>query len=239
MTPSVRFVKRLLDVLLAVVGITLSLPLYPVIAAAITLEAPGPVFFRQRRAGRLLRHSRGRCWFEHFEMLKFRTMREGADRERGAVIAEENDPRITKVGHLLRRTHLDELPQLFNVVRGDMSIIGPRPEQPQLIEHLSLAIPFFEERMRDVRPGITGLAQINLSYTGRPLPGSPVLAFCDALTNPFKIEDAEGALADDMRIKLLYDLAYTASLQNLWEFLRMELSILLRTPFVMLRGLGR
>jgi len=242
-TDSVRIIKRALDILLAVVGIALTAPLLPLIALAIYLESPGPVFFRQRRAGRLVQVRNGpggrRFEFEQFEMIKFRTMRLGADKEKGAVLAAVDDPRILRIGRFLRRTRLDELPQLFNVLKGDMSVIGPRPEQPQLIEDLSAAIPYFEERMRGVKPGITGFAQVSLGYTGRPPPGSPILAFQDILTNPFKVEEAEGALADDMRIKLLYDLAYGATLQSFRDFLRMEMFILLRTPWVMLRGVGR
>jgi lipopolysaccharide/colanic/teichoic acid biosynthesis glycosyltransferase len=242
-TDSVRIIKRALDIVLAVLGIALTAPFFPLIAAAIYMESPGPIFFRQRRAGRLVAVSNGeggrRFHFEQFEMIKFRTMRLGAEKEKGAVVAEENDPRITRVGRLLRRCRLDELPQLFNVLKGDMSVIGPRPEQPQLIENLSAAIPYFEERMRGVKPGITGFAQVSLGYTGRPPPGSPILAFREVLTNPFKVDEAEGALADDMRIKLLYDLAYGATLQSLTDFLRMELYILYRTPWVMLRGVGR
>jgi lipopolysaccharide/colanic/teichoic acid biosynthesis glycosyltransferase len=241
-TDSVRIIKRVLDILLAALGIALTLPFFPVIAAAIYVESPGPIFFRQKRAGRLVEVESGegrRFRFEQFEMIKFRTMRNGAEKEKGAVIAEENDPRITRVGRILRRCRLDELPQLFNVLKGEMSVIGPRPEQPQLIENLSAAIPYFEERMRGVKPGITGFAQVSLGYTGRPPPGSPILAFQDILTNPFKVDEAEGALADDMRIKLLYDLAYGATLQSLTDFLRMELFILYRTPVVMLRGVGR
>ena len=102
-----------------------------------------------------MRHGPGgrRFDFELFEMIKFRTMRLGADKERGAVVATVDDPRILRIGRFLRRTRLDELPQLFNVLKGDMSVIGPRPEQPQLIENLSAAIPYFEERMRGVKPG--------------------------------------------------------------------------------------
>jgi lipopolysaccharide/colanic/teichoic acid biosynthesis glycosyltransferase len=239
-TASVRIVKRFLDIALAAVGVVLTLPFYPLIAAAIYRESPGPVFFRQRRAGRLLEGPQGQgLRFEEFEMLKFRTMRIGAEREKGAVVASQDDPRITRVGRFLRKSRLDELPQLLNVLRGDMSVIGPRPEQPQLIQQLAAAIPYFEERMRGVKPGITGFAQISLGYTGRPPPGSPISAYADGLTNPFKLSEAEGALADDMRIKLLYDLAYTATLQSLKDFLAMELMILVRTPVVMVRGLGR
>src|SRR5207244_8871777 len=127
------------------------------------------------------------------------------------VLDSQDDPRITRVGKFLRKTRLDELPQFINVLRGEMSLVGPRPERPELAEQLAMAIPYFEERMRDVKPGITGLAQISLSYTGKPHPNSDVARFEADLTNPFKVEGAEDALADHMRVKLLYDLAYTAT----------------------------
>jgi lipopolysaccharide/colanic/teichoic acid biosynthesis glycosyltransferase len=171
-------------------------------------------------------------------MLKFRSMRPDAEKHTGPVVASANDPRITRVGKILRRTRLDELPQFFNVLLGHMSIVGPRPERPELAEQLAMAIPYFEERMRDVKPGITGLAQINLSYTGKPFPNSLVASFEKDLTNPFKVDGTEGALADDMRMKLLYDLAYTAATEQMRTFLPLELSILVKTPIVMLRALG-
>ena len=93
-------------------------------------------------------------------------MRQDAEKHTGAVLASKDDPRITRIGNLLRKTRLDELPQLWNVLVGEMSLVGPRPERPELLVDLALAIPFFEERMRDVKPGITGLAQISLGYTG-------------------------------------------------------------------------
>jgi lipopolysaccharide/colanic/teichoic acid biosynthesis glycosyltransferase len=241
---AVRIAKRLVDVSLSAVGMAVTLPLYPIIAAAIYLESPGPVFYKQRRAGRL-RDGDGaggagrRFSFEEFDMVKFRTMRPDAEKGTGAVLASVGDPRVTKVGAFLRKTRLDELPQLWCVLKGDMSLVGPRPERVELIENLALAIPYFEERMRGVKPGITGLAQISLGYTGQPIPGSDIAKYGDSLMNPFKLPEADGALADDMRMKLLYDLAYCASLENLPSFLRTELGIIARTPIVMLRGLGR
>jgi lipopolysaccharide/colanic/teichoic acid biosynthesis glycosyltransferase len=171
-------------------------------------------------------------------MLKFRSMRPDAEKHTGPVLASVGDARITKVGNFLRRTRLDEVPQFWNVLRGEMSIVGPRPERPELAEQLAMAIPFFEERMRDVKPGITGLAQIFLTYTGKPPPDSVLLPFQSDLTNPFKVDGAEDALADDMRMKMLYDLAYSASTEHLRTFVAMELEILIKTPLVMLRALG-
>ncbi len=127
----------------------------------------------------------------------------------------------------------------MNVLRGEMSLVGPRPERPELLENLALAIPFFEERMRNVKPGITGLAQISLGYSGRAPDGSPINDFREALTNPFKLDGADDSEADDMRMKMLFDLAYSATLEHLTSYLPMEAKIILQTPLVMLRGLGR
>jgi lipopolysaccharide/colanic/teichoic acid biosynthesis glycosyltransferase len=243
-SPSVRLIKRAIDVAVASVGLALSLPCFPLIAGAIYLDSRGPILFRQRRAGRVLEREAGEAGgrglrFEEFDMFKFRTMRPDAERLTGAVLAGENDPRITRVGRFLRKTRLDELPQLLNVLMGEMSLVGPRPERPELLGNLALAIPFFEERMRNVKPGITGLAQVSLGYTGRPPAGSALGAHLDRLTNPFKLDACDGALADDMRIKLLYDLAYVAGLEHLSTFLRTELSVIARTPLVMVAGVGR
>ena len=244
---SVRIVKRAFDLFGASVGLALTLPLYPVIAAVIYLESPGAIFIRQRRAGEL-RPPEGTDAsavtagsppkFREFVMLKFRSMVPNAEKMSGPVLATADDPRITKAGKFLRKTRLDELPQFINVLKGDMSIVGPRPERPELAEQLAMAIPYFEERMRDVKPGITGLAQISLSYSGKPHPNSAVAAFEADLTNPFKVEGTEDALADHMRIKLLYDLAYSAATEDLRHFLPVELGIILKTPLVMLRALG-
>ncbi|WP_437815417.1 sugar transferase [Sorangium sp. So ce1078] len=243
MTPGVRVAKRAIDIAGSLVGLTLTLPLYPLIGAAIYLESPGPIFYLQRRAGMLIgtevRDGVSYPRFVEFHMRKFRSMRVDAEKMTGPVLAQQDDPRITRVGRFLRKTRLDEIPQFWSVLMGDMSIVGPRPERPELLVNLALAIPFFEERMRDIKPGITGLAQVSLGYTGRAPAESEVAAFEATLTNPFGLEEAEGAEADDMRMKLLFDLAYAASLEKLSTFLQMELSIILKTPLVMVLGLGR
>jgi len=229
-----------MDLLIASLGLVLGAPLFGLIALAIRIEAKGPILYRQRRAAALRGFDEdGRAQFTAFQMFKFRTMRVDAERLTGVVLAEENDPRITRVGRILRKTRLDELPQLWNVLVGDMSMVGPRPERPELLENLTLAIPFFEERMRRAKPGITGLAQVSLTYSGRAPSGSAVSELCGSLLNPFAISDAEGALADDMRTKLLFDVAYVAALEHFWTFLRVDFAILLKTPWVMLRGVGR
>lgn len=239
----VRIAKRIVDVLASIVGLLLAAPLFPLIAIAIKLDSHGPVFYRQRRAGALLgselRGGRPVYRFVDFWMPKFRTMCDDAERATGVVVAGKGDPRVTRVGRFLRKSRLDELPQLWSIFRGHMSLVGPRPERPELLNDLALAIPLFEERMRGVKPGLTGFAQINLGYTGEPLPGTAIADLQDALTNPFKIDGAQGALADDMRIKLLYDLAYSAVLDDLGAYLVTEAEIIVKTPLVMLRGLGR
>jgi lipopolysaccharide/colanic/teichoic acid biosynthesis glycosyltransferase len=237
---SVRLTKRAIDVLFALVGLLLLACLLPLICLAIRLDSAGPFFYRQKRAGALRhRSSNGRCQFEQFEMLKFRSMRVDAEAKTGAVLAQDNDPRVTRVGRFLRRTRLDELPQLWNVLKGEMSLVGPRPERPELLENLTLAIPFFEERMRDCKPGITGVAQVSLSYSGHAPQGSELARLEQSLTNPFGFEDARGALADDLRTKLLFDLAYVAALERFSTFIVMELWVIFRTPWIMLKGLGR
>jgi lipopolysaccharide/colanic/teichoic acid biosynthesis glycosyltransferase len=239
--PSAVFVvKRGIDIVTSILGLLVAAVIVPFLMLAIRLDSPGPIFYRQKRtAGIRERGSGARCSFVTFDMLKFRSMRVDAEKGTGAVLADENDCRVTRVGRFIRKTRLDELPQLWNVLVGDMSLVGPRPERPELFENLALAIPFFEERMRDCKPGITGLAQISLGYSGRAPKGSAVAEMSDCLVNPFKLENVEGADADDMRTKLLFDLAYVASLEHFGTFLLTELMIIVKTPWVMVRGLGR
>lgn len=236
----VRFAKRCMDIAFALTGILVGMWLFPLIALAIYVDSPGPIFYRQRRAGALrARDAHGRCAFFEFDMMKFRTMRVNAEKLTGAVLAAENDPRVTRVGRFLRKSRLDELPQIWNVLKGEMALVGPRPERPELFENLSLAIPFFEERMQDCKPGITGLAQISLGYSGHAPAGSAASLFEGLITNPFKLELADGASADDMRMKLLFDLAYVIALEKVSTFVVLEFLVIVKTPWVMARGLGR
>ena len=146
--------KRVLDLLLLLFALPVFLLILIPVALAVKLESPGPVFYRQVRCGRA---------GESFMIYKFRTMVANAEKDGQARWASKGDPRITRVGQFLRKARLDELPQLFNVLRGEMSIVGPRPERPEFVEQLEEAIPFY--RMRHlVKPGLTGWAQINYEY---------------------------------------------------------------------------
>jgi lipopolysaccharide/colanic/teichoic acid biosynthesis glycosyltransferase len=185
-------VKRLLDLAVAVPALAAAAPVIAGLAAAVKLTSPGPAFYVQTRVGRGKRPIR---------VVKLRTMVQDADR-RGAHVTGAGDPRITPVGALLRRTKLDELPQLWNVVRGDMSLVGPRPEAPRYVERYR---PEWQ-RVFDVRPGITDLASLvfrdeeallaeaddrERAYVEAVMPAKMALAVADA---------ADGSLAHDLRI---------------------------------------
>lgn len=147
-------VKSVVDRLIAALLMLVVLPLMALIALAIVLCDGRPVFYRQTRVGR-----HGRI----FRIWKFRTMCRHAESTTGVVWSSEGDPRVTALGHWLRCSHLDELPQFFNVLLGDMNLIGPRPERPEFVRELLLALPCYVDRL-SVRPGITGLAQLRFGY---------------------------------------------------------------------------
>jgi len=190
--------KRAFDVMLAAAGLMLSAPLWALFAAAVKLQDSGPVFYRQERSGL---HGR------RFDVLKFRSMIPHAEAGMGAVQASRSDPRVTPVGRFLRATAMDELPQLWNILRGDMSFVGPRALRPGEIESLGNGqlerledVPGFAERSR-VRPGLTGIAQI---YAPRDLP---------------------------RRLKFRYDLLYVRR-QSSW----LDLRLVLLSFWITLRG---
>ena len=146
-------IKRFIDLTASLSLLVISLPLWPVIALGIKIDSKGPVFYTQKRVGRN----------DHvFSLIKFRSMIKRAE-ENGPVWAEENDKRVTSLGKILRALHVDELPQLLHVIKGEMSLVGPRPERPEFVEVLSKEIYSFRERHK-VKPGITGWAQVNHPY---------------------------------------------------------------------------
>jgi exopolysaccharide biosynthesis polyprenyl glycosylphosphotransferase len=146
--------RRFISTVVSLAGLLLVLPLLPLMALAVKLTSPGPVLYRQKRVGR---------YGVLFDCYKFRTMRADAEAEAGPVWAGDDDPRITPVGRFLRRSRLDEVPQLWNVLRGDMGFVGPRPERPEFVEWLSREIPYYHLR-HIIRPGITGWAQVRYQY---------------------------------------------------------------------------
>jgi sugar transferase (PEP-CTERM system associated) len=181
-TPRTEIVKRCFDIGVSLLGLCLAAPLMVLAAIAVKLESPGPVLFRQPRLGQ-----NGSV----FILNKFRSMGENAEKETGPVWSVKQDPRVTRVGYLLRRTRLDELPQLFNVLVGHMSFIGPRPERPEFVVTLQKQIPYYMERLA-VKPGITGWAQVKHDY---------------------------GSSVEDALEKLQYDLYYIKNLSLFLDFL--------------------
>jgi len=164
-------VRRVVSFIISLIGLILALPLFPLIMLAIRLDSKGPVFYTQTRVGKA-----GRV----FKVVKFRTMRQDAEAASGPKWAGDNDPRVTRVGKFLRSSRLDEIPQLWCVLKGEMAFVGPRPERPEFIEWLSKEIPYYGVRHM-VRPGLTGWAQVKYKY---------------------------GSTVEDSREKLQYDLFY-------------------------------
>jgi sugar transferase (PEP-CTERM system associated) len=173
--------QRLSNTAIGVVGIVVFFPLMLLTALAVRLSSPGPVLYRQVRVG---------LDGALFTVFKFRSMRADAEAETGAVWASKDDPRVTLVGRVIRRIRFDELPQLFNVLKGEMSMVGPRPERPEFVRALSEQIPYYRQR-HCVRPGITGWAQINYKY---------------------------GDTLEDTITKLEYDLYYIKNMSLLLDF---------------------
>jgi lipopolysaccharide/colanic/teichoic acid biosynthesis glycosyltransferase len=188
--------RRLLNIVAALIGLILAAPIMLVVAIAVRVTSPGPIIYSQVRVGLDRRRRAGRAGTPRrandlggmpFRIYKFRTMRADAEKASGAVWASQNDPRLSPIGGFLRKYRLDELPQLVNVLKGDMNIVGPRPERPSIFQQLSQTIPQYEARQL-VKPGITGLAQVSQQYD---------------------------QCLDDVRNKLRYDLEYLRQ-QSLW-----------------------
>lgn len=150
-------IKYLLDVIFSLVGLIVLMPVILIFSILIILESPGSPFYLQERLG--LNGKR-------FKVIKLRSMRNDAEKD-GAKWAEKNDPRVTKIGLFIRKTRIDELPQLFNILKGDMSLVGPRPERPVFTEKFERDIPGFKKRL-EVKPGLTGWAQVNGGYEITP-----------------------------------------------------------------------
>lgn len=168
-TPTEYFrVKRVVDFVFVMLLMSVAIPIILLVAMLVLLCDGRPVFYRQVRVGK-----RGRL----FRILKFRTMRRHAERDTGAVWSSPTDPRVSKLGRWLRCSHLDELPQLFNVLAGDMSLVGPRPERPEFVETLAAEVPNYMQRTQ-VAPGITGIAQLTLGYD-ESIVGIPDKVACD------------------------------------------------------------
>ena len=176
-----RFFKRVVDLVMSVLMLIALFPLMAFVAAAIRVDSAGPAIFSQKRVG-----DNGR----EFMLHKFRSMRENAEAETGPVWASENDSRVTRLGLIIRKLRIDELPQLWNVIRGEMSFVGPRPERPFFVEKLGKTIPYYNER-HSVKPGVTGWAQVKYPYG----------------------DSEEGALE-----KLKYDLYYIKNMSLVLDF---------------------
>ncbi len=217
-------IRRSMDIIGAIVGLVLTLPLWIILPVLIKLDSPGPVFYVQQRVG-INRRSRDRRAFQKadvrdrrqsdrrqnnimgrpFNLVKFRTMVQDAEKKCGPVWATKNDPRVTRIGRFLRKTRLDEIPQFVNILKGDMSLVGPRPERPSFVSKLSREVDNYTGRLA-VKPGLTGLAQVENGYDSS---------------------------VDTVVRKVEYDLEYINS-RSLW----LDCKILLKTVKVVITGKG-
>lgn len=203
----IRISKRIIDVLGALIGLILLSPVMACVAVAVKCDSKGSILYRQVRVGKV-----ADSVTHLFYVIKFRSMSNDAEKLSGAVWASKNDPRVTKVGRFLRKSRLDELPQLWNVLKGDMALIGPRPERPAFYTQLNSAIPMFYERTHGIKPGISGLAQVMNGYD----------------------ENIEG-----VKSKLAWDFSYSLSLMSWKNWLKMEYRIFARTLFIVLMCKGQ
>ncbi|WP_019614108.1 sugar transferase [Psychromonas ossibalaenae] len=204
--PTVKYGKRLFDVVFSLSAMFALLPLLPFIALLIKIDSKGPVFYQQQRLGK------SRLGFRHqFSIFKFRSMYTDAEIDGVALLAAKSDPRITRVGKFLRKTRFDETPQLINILSGDMSLIGPRPERPELTSEIEKKMPFFSERTYQVLPGLTGLAQINQSYLGS---------------------------VNNLDQKLAFDHAYSLAISTPLSWLKTDAQIFLKTILTVIKCNG-
>ncbi|MDP5212904.1 sugar transferase [Pseudoalteromonas tunicata] len=202
----IRF-KRVMDIVGATIGLVLASPIMIAAMVAIKLDSKGPVFYQQLRVGQA-----DDDFVELFQVYKFRSMFTDAELQSGAVWASKGDPRITRVGRFLRKTRIDELPQFINVLKGEMSLIGPRPERPVFYGKLEDNIPYFSLRTYGIKPGISGLAQVMNGYD----------------------ENIE-----DVRSKIGWDYAYALALSSPKQWLSMEWMIILKTIRIVVLGKGQ
>jgi lipopolysaccharide/colanic/teichoic acid biosynthesis glycosyltransferase len=219
-----RLTKRTVDILGGIVGLILSAPLMVLVAVAIKLDSPGPVFYTQVRVGvnrrtgnrrfcqqvgASNRRSRERRREDYhgrpFKMIKFRTMIQDAEKKTGPVWATKNDPRVTTLGRFLRKSRLDEVPQFWSVLKGDMSLVGPRPERPTFVRDLCTKVDNYHRRL-EVKPGLTGLAQVENGY-----------------------DSSVASVAEKVRVDLKYIRSW-----SIWADVR----ILLKTVVVVITGRG-
>lgn len=230
MPVSVRLFKRFMDICISLFVIVLFSPIWALLALAIKLDSPGPIFYKQPRVKRCGSYGFGeRCMPKNvedtFQLYKFRTMVQDAEKD-GMKYPTKNDSRVTKIGNLLRKTRLDEMPNFINVLLGHMSVVGPRAERFEILEKVANDLPYVWERTRFVKPGITGLAQIKLRSDGTPGEEDPLSKLI-----PDFVKEDEGEIA--IKYKLYYDFAYEMKLTKFWSFAKMDMFIMVKTPLVM------